>query len=155
MKKEITCQFTSTLFYEIAITAKYMKLIGGKFLEKNNLNLTTEEFGILDILSYTKEICQRDLAKIILKDRANTGKILDTLEKKGYIERIITTKNNRLVKMAKLTKTGEDFLKLANDKFLDTRKIVDDGISPEDREKVIKSLQKLREFLKDNIETQI
>ena len=61
----------------------------------------------MDTLSVNDDLCQRDLAKIILKDRANTGKLLDSLEVKGFIERELAVKNNRPVKIIKITEAGK------------------------------------------------
>lgn len=44
--------------------------------------VTPDEFYALDAIMLNEGICQRELAKLILKDRPNTGRILDSLEKK-------------------------------------------------------------------------
>ena len=77
--------FTDTIFYQIELTAKYCKLLGSQVFEKYNAGISCEEYTVLDVLANSPKMCQRDLAKIILKDRANTGKLLDGLEKQGYI----------------------------------------------------------------------
>ena len=74
-----------------------MKLAAANMFNKLKLNIGVEEYGALDVISCNEGICQRDLAKIILKDRANTGRIVNTLEEKGFITRSADTKNNRLV----------------------------------------------------------
>ena len=98
--------FTNTIFYQIELTAKYCKLLGQQVFEKYDAGITVEEFSVLDTLSCNPQLCQRDLAKLILKDRANTGKLLDGLEKKGYIARKLSIKNNRPVKIVEITEKG-------------------------------------------------
>ena len=61
--------FTNTIFYEIELTAKYCKMLGAQTFEKYNAGITTEEYAVLDVLSIHPELCQRDLAKMILKDK--------------------------------------------------------------------------------------
>ena len=51
------------------------------------------------------------MAKLILKDRANTGKLLDTLEAKGLVKRELTVKNNRPVKIVSITENGKAIYK--------------------------------------------
>ena len=46
------------------------------------------------------------LAKILIKDRSNTGKLASVLEKKGFVKTDLKTKNNRPVKILKATKKG-------------------------------------------------
>ena len=102
--------FTDTIFYQIELTAKYCKLLGNQVFEKLNTGISLEEYTVLDVLTMNESLCQRDIAKIILKDRANTGKLLDSLAKKKYITRELTVKNNRPVKLVKITKEGEEKL---------------------------------------------
>lgn len=98
--------FTESIYYDLEQTARLMKKSGNQLFEKINMGLTFEEYTVLDTISCNSGICQRDLAKLILKDRANTGRILDTLEEMGLIARFIDTKNNRLVKKAGVTEKG-------------------------------------------------
>ena len=69
--------FTDTIFDQIELTAKYCKLLGSQVFDKYNAGRSCEEYTVLDVLANSPKMCQRDLAKIILKDRANTGKIFD------------------------------------------------------------------------------
>ena len=103
---ELKNHFTGSIFYEIELTAKYCKMLGNQVFEKFKANIPVEEFGILDTILCNPGICQRDLAKIVLRDRANTGKLLDSLEKKGFIKRKLAIKNNRPVKIAEITVLG-------------------------------------------------
>ena len=77
MKTSIHEHFTDTIFYQIELTAKYCKLLGQQSFEKFNLGISLDEYAILDVLTINESLCQRDIAKLILKDRANTGKVLD------------------------------------------------------------------------------
>ena len=104
--KKLKGTFTDSIFHEIELTAKYCKKLGAQVLEQYDTDLQVEEFVVLDTLINNEGICQRDIARLILKDRANTGKIINNLEKKGLVERVITVKNNRPVKIPKLTLEG-------------------------------------------------
>ena len=57
-----------------------------QIFQKLDLPISLDEFVILDILIDNEEICQRDLAKLILKDRPCTGRLLNSLEEKGFIK---------------------------------------------------------------------
>ena len=98
--------YTDTLFYQIELTAKYCKLLGTQVFEQYNTGISLEEYTVLDTVISQADLCQRDLAKLILKDRANTGKLLDGLEKKGLIVRKLSVKNNRPVKIIEITSEG-------------------------------------------------
>ena len=68
---------------------------------------------------------------MILKDRANTGRILDNLERQGLITRFIDTKNNRLVKKMGITEKGLNELNAINNKirtYFDGKDMEDEDI---------------------------
>ena len=99
--------YTQTIFYQIEQTAKYCRFLGAQVFHRLNMPVSPDEFAAMDVIYAHGAMCQRELAQLILKDRPNTGRILSSLEDKGYIERFVDTKNNRLVRKMKLTPTGE------------------------------------------------
>ena len=99
-------KFTDTIFYRIERSARYINLLSKDFFEKLEICLTSDEFRTLDTLVYNSEICQRDLARLILRDRVYTGRILNSLEKKGLIKRKNDIKNNRLIRKPIVTEKG-------------------------------------------------
>ena len=147
--------FTDTIFYQIELTAKYCKLLGQQVFEKYNTGISVEEFAVLDTIKCNGELCQRDIAKLILKDRANTGKLLDTLENKGLITRKLSIKNNRPVKLIELTKEGIEKVQDAVNKIRPHYAEVKKRIANSDLAKVKGMLADLRQMLKDTINIQI
>ena len=147
--------FTDTIFYQIELTAKYCKMLGNQVFQKFNTNITVDEYAILDILICNNNMCQRDLAKMLLKDRANTGKLLDTLEKKGFVERKLSIKNNRPVKIIEITEKGKEIVFDTADKIRPHYIEVKDKINNSDLSKVGGLLQELRQVLKDTITIEI
>jgi len=147
--------FTDTIFYQIELTAKYCKLLGQQVFEKYNTGITIEEFAVLDTILCNGELCQRDIAKLILKDRANTGKLLDGLESKGLISRNLSMKNNRPVKLIELTDAGRKKAKDAINKIKPHYAKVKEIIANSDLAKVKDLLFELRKMLNETIDIQI
>ncbi|MBQ8460739.1 MarR family transcriptional regulator [bacterium] len=102
--------YIDSIYYQLEQTAKYCKYLGMQLFQKLNMPVTLDEFATLDTIKINGEICQRDLAKLILKDRPSTGRILNSLEEKGLIARFADMKNNRLVRKTKITPVGEKLL---------------------------------------------
>ena len=75
-------RFTDSVVYSIEEIARYLEINGKDFFSKFTTTLTAEEFRTLDVIKYNPDICQRDLAKLILRDRVRAGRILDSLEEK-------------------------------------------------------------------------
>ena len=147
--------YTDTLHYDLELTAKYTKTLGMQICEKFHSDVPLDCIVALDTISCNSGICQRDLAKLILKDRANTGRLLDLLEKTGYIERYNDTKNNRLVRKMEVTEEGKKFLQKITDEFIPIQANIDTIITPDEEKLVRDILKKLREGIENLIEKQL
>ncbi len=139
MEREVK-HFTQSLIHEIIKTAIYARIKGSQYFSKYDLSITFEQYIALDTISYNPDICQRDLSKLILKDRSNTGRILNILDENGFIERTAISKNNRLIKSLKITPKGQEILDSNRETIRKDFGKVFDYMSEEE-------FQKLRELL--------
>lgn len=147
--------YINTIFYQIEQTAKYCRCLAISTFQKLDLGITFDEFIVLDTIDANGCICQRELAKLILKDRANTGRLLNSLEKKGYIERFVDTKNNRLVRNMKLTETGYQILTDSIEKLKVYIEKMPKILSDEEKEVFINSIQTFKQGLKKEVQMNI
>lgn len=150
-----TKHFTDTIFYQVELTARYTKMLGAQLFGMLGIGVSPEEFSALDSIIANQDLCQRDLAKLILKDRANTGKLLDALESKGLVERELSVKNNRPVKIIKITELGLNVYNDTYKKLEPHHKLVEEKIANTDLAKVGELLKDLREILEDTIDIDI
>ncbi len=151
-----TEHFTDTLYYDLEKTVRLFRCFSNEFFKRLDLELTSDEFITLDTILYNSGICQRDLAKLILKDRATTGRLLDSLEGKKLITRFIDMKNNRLVRKMGVTEEG----KVVFDRIQAKLKIAihnanADMVPEKDIEFVRKTLKKIRDNFKQIVDMQI
>lgn len=98
--------YEDSLFYLINSCSKYFNMLFEQYFKNLNMGISATEHLALRVILDNKECSQRDLAKIILKDRANTGKLANSLYQKGLIKINLKTKNNRPVKTLTITKKG-------------------------------------------------
>ena len=147
--------FIDSIYYQLEQTAKYCRYLGMQLFQKLKLPINLDEFVVLDTLLGHEGICQRDLAKLILKDRPSTGRLLNSLEEKGYIERFIDTKNNRLVRKMKLTplglKTTQEVTTIIRNYIEKLPKVLPD----EEKLELMNSIKKFREGLEKEVEMKI
>ena len=157
MKAKSDCKvhYTDSIYYELEQTSRLMKKITAQLFTKLEIDLTMDEYAALDTVSINAGICQRDLAKFILKDRANTGRILDSLDKKGFITRFIDTKNNRLVKKMVITENGLKELDMIDAKIERYLKSLTRTIDPKDVDRVQETLKSFRIELEKVVEINI
>ena len=97
---------TESFIYQMEQTTAYCREKGEQYLKAINAGLTIDQFVAIDILSNNSGICQMDLAKMLLRDRVYTSRILSTLEEKGLVERKIRAKGKVMIKEITLTKDG-------------------------------------------------
>ncbi len=154
--KDIKLHYTDSIHYELEQTARLMKILTQQLFERLELKLSPDEYSALDTVSINAGICQRDLAKLLLKDRANTGRILNSLEEKGLITRFIDTKNNRLVKKMGITEKGLKELDKINKKIKSYLEgVTHKTMSPEEVIKVQQTLKKFRMDLEKTVNMNI
>lgn len=67
-----------------------------KELNRNDINLTPEQYLVMDILWDAEVLSQQAIADIIQKDKNSVTKFIDSLEKKGLVYRAVN-KNDRRV----------------------------------------------------------
>ena len=140
--------YVDSLYYEIELTGKYLRFLGTQMFNELKIDVSVDEFLVLDIIKTNDKICQRDIAKLILKDRANTGRIINSLEKKELITRSVDTKNNRLVKQMKLTERGEKVLETSSEYIKDGYRKISEQITQEEIGKIKETLRNFREIMK-------
>ena len=98
--------YTKTLPYELELTSRVLHEAAKCYFEQCNSPISPEEFAILDCLYLKPDIIQIDLAKMILKGRAHTGRFLKSLEDKKLIVRKQVKKANKTVTQNLITKEG-------------------------------------------------
>ena len=147
--------YTESIFYELKQTARMMKFHATQKFADLEIDLTPEEYSTLDTIMCNPQLCQRDLAKLLLLDRANTGRILNKLEEKNYIIRSVDTKNNRLVKKVNITSEGISELNNINNKIIQEYITIADKIPPEEFEAAKTAIRNLRLSLEKHIKNKI
>ena len=83
---------------------KLKKHIAAVF-KKEGINLTAEQFLVMDALWNQGEMTQQTIAYIIQKDKNSVTQFIDNLEKKGLVQRVVVSADRR-VNNIKLSKTG-------------------------------------------------
>ena len=147
--------YTDSPSYELELTSKYCKALLIQLFSRVCSEITPEEFAVLDTLYCNKGLCQRDLAKLILRDRANTGRVLDSLEKKGFVRRVNDVKNKRLVRRADITDEGIEILRNLTLRFQPIHERLCKIFSSEDITILRTSLKKMRDAISQIVDMHI
>lgn len=133
--------------YEIELTARVCHENARQLLESITDEISIDEFAILDTLTARSGLSQADLARLILKGKAHTGRFLISLEEKGFIERHIEEKNGKLIKVSDVTPKGKKLYNDIVERFKPAVEKFDKIISQEQCEMIIKNLKNFREAI--------
>ncbi len=153
-EKHITT-FKQSIVHEVSRTAMFLRANGSQMFDACNFDLTVEQYAVLDAVCNSEHLCQRDLSKVLMKDRSNISRILSILEEKGLLVRKTEMKGKSPVKKVYITQAGTDCVNkifpILKEKYLEQ-------IAPmkeEEIEMLKVLLKKLRECLKQNTVIQI
>ena len=141
------------LIKEIAV---YVNILNSKIkkcfidrLQKNGINITPEQFLVLDILWEKQSLSQQNIADIIQKDKNSVTKIIDSLENKNLVRRVMDKKDRRINKI-ELTDEAVAMEKITTEVAINFMNDVIKGIDNKDLDNYVKVMHQLN----DNLETE-
>lgn len=155
MKEKQIKHYHQSVLYLMEQTIVYTRLKGAQFFNQLNLGITIDQFVALDSICTNPDICQRDLSKLILKDRSNTGRILNILEEKEFITRAVETKGKRLVKKIYITEKGKELVEKSIPRLRSAFSQVFEDITDEEFEILRVIISKLKTSLSKTTSIQI
>lgn len=135
--------------YEIELTARVCHENARRLFESCTSEISLDEFTVLDTLIAKSGLSQADLARLILKGKAHTGRFLMALEDKGIIERHVEERDGKLIKVATVTKKGQEIYADVVAQFRPAVEKFDKVITEEDCAKIIENLRKLRSAIEE------
>lgn len=119
-------------------------------LQQNGINVTPEQYLVLDILWEKQSLSQQNIANLIQKDKNSVTKIIDSLEKKNLVNRVVDQKDRRINKI-ELTKEGLFLEKITTEVAINFMNDTVKDIDGQDLDKLVEVMRKLKDNL-DNIE---
>lgn len=116
-------------------------------LQENGINITPEQYLVMDILWEEQEsLSQQKIADIIQKDKNSVTKIIDSLEKKNLVNRVVD-KNDRRINKIELTKDGHDLKLTATEIAIKFMNDAVKGIDDSDLDKFVKVMLQMKNNL--------
>lgn len=125
---------------------KMKKYIAAAF-KANGINLTAEQFLVMDTLWNQGEMTQQTIAYIIQKDKNSVTQFIDNLEKKGLVQRSVDASDRR-VNNIKLSKEGMAMKDNTKAVAIEAINRILDGISEDELQTFVRVLNRAC----DNIE---
>ena len=118
-----------------------------KVISKQNKDLGIELTPIqgtiiLGIANHKEALCQKEIEEFVSCNKSTLSSILDTMEKRGLIERKTSDWDTRK-KVILLTEKSKKFIKQIEKDRTETDSLLMQGISLEERELLIKNLTQI------------
>ena len=127
--------------YVNILNCRLKKYLAEEF-KKNNVNLTAEQYLVMDTLWNEGTLTQQAIAFIIQKDKNSVTQFIDNLEKKGLVTRSVA-KDDRRVNNIVVTKEGMALKDSTKQLAIDTMNKALEGIPEEDIETFVTVLKKV------------
>ena len=118
-----------------------------KELSRNDINLTPEQYLVMDILWDAEVLSQQAIADIIQKDKNSVTKFIDSLEKKGLVYRQVN-KTDRRVNNIVVSEEGMKLKTITTEVAIGMMRKVLKDIKEED----LIAFDKVMNQIKDNID---
>lgn len=129
-------------FFKIDTTVKKVRNFLQKKLTEHHIDLTVDQWVVLDHLKPSPGISQNDLATITAKDAPTTTRILDILITKGLVERK-NAKLDRRKSMLFLTDDGHRLHEKAFPVAADVRKLAWEHLTDEDYNDLVRIMDRI------------
>lgn len=138
------------LGYAIGKTNWYFKALLNKLLRKEQCGITTEQWLVLKVIDANPASSQTEVAEKSQKEKTNITRIIDLLEKNGFIERRRDDKDRRMYRIH-ATEEGQKVLKAVNHITQKTEEICVHSLNEKQVKEVIDSLDAICESIKKEL----
>ena len=127
---------------EINIAGCKLKQYTAAMLRQHNIDLTPEQFLLIDLLWNQGPMSQLDIADQMQKDKNSITKLVDAIERKGYVERHQNPSDRRSNTIV-LTELGNSLKDNAKTKGISILNNMLDGIPESELQSFLETLDKL------------
>lgn len=139
----------------IYITGTLIRGLSSQTFAEKGYDLTPDQYVILYLLLKNDEIMyQRQLAEVMLKDRANISRIIDIMHQKGLLEKIPDSNGRKIYKLI-VTEKGKEIKERIFPTDIDLIKMITNGISKEELAITFSTLEKMNLNIRDKVKLQI
>ena len=114
-------------------TFRITKLSFIKVFSKLNVDITPDQWVLLDTLNSEGALSQKQISGLSFKDAATISRIIDKLEKKGFVTRTSEEKDRRKTTIS-LTHQGENVIQVCQNEIDKLRKHSWQNLTEEDYE---------------------
>lgn len=133
------CGESNALGCTIARTSWYTKSLIAKLLREEESGITYEQWLVLNVIVANPALSQTQIAELSQKDKTNITRLIDVLEKGGFIERRKDDYDRRMYRIY-ATQAGLNKLKEVEPLLERAEAIITNSLTKEEKEAFIEAL---------------
>ena len=93
-------------YFQIELTARRIRQYGQNVLKSQGIDITIEQWLVLNVINENESISQIDVGEILVKDKPTISRMVNQLEKKKFIIKSTSSTDSRKVELS-ISKKGE------------------------------------------------
>ena len=129
----------------IGMLKSMFRVLENRAYEQTNIRLTMPQFGLLHTISKeSDEVILKDVAEKMGKDKSAVLRMVDQLEKKDLLRRVVD-QNDRRKNLLFVTKKGERFITDFMEIELQLNKELQAGLAPDNLEGFYRTVNHLKQ----------
>lgn len=144
----------SRIGMKLVRVGKMTRAIAVQRFTKENFPLTPEQYTVLTAILDHDGLYQRQISAITLKDRPNITRIINILEKMGFVTRTSDVNKRKVIKI-NITEKGKEAYNQALPTVLELWQESVEGVSDEELQSCLKVLNKIKVNLEEKLNIQI
>lgn len=131
------------IFYTLESTIKTYRQFAQRNITAAGLDLTVDQWLILNVLNDNDQLKQSEIAEKVFKDAASITRIIELMIRKGYLSRTFHVHDRRRSQL-KLTREGKKTISKAREVINNNRTVAIRGIGKKKINEVRRVLVKIR-----------
>lgn len=144
----------SRIGMKLVRVGKMTRAIATQRFTKEKFPLTPEQYTVLTAILDHDGLYQRQISAITLKDRPNITRIINILEKTGFVTRTSDVNKRKIIKI-NITEKGKEAYNQALPTVLELWQESVEGVSDEELQSCLKVLNKIKVNLEEKLNIQI
>ncbi|TMM51527.1 MarR family transcriptional regulator [Maribacter algarum] len=96
-------------YFQIELTARRIRQYGQNVLKSQGIDITIEQWLVMNVINENESINQIDVGEKLVKDKPTISRMVNHLEKKGFIIKTSSSTDSRKVELT-ISKKGETMI---------------------------------------------
>ncbi len=138
----------NNIYFQIELTARKIRQYGQNVLKQHGIDITIEQWLVLNIINENEAINQISIGEKLVKDKPTISRMVNQLNKKEFIIKTTSATDSRNVELS-ISKKGEDLIKKLYPIIEEIRLTGLSELSKKETESIESILKKIRNKLSD------